>query len=166
MVQREEYWRQVSRIGSGAYGSVWLEKCVQGHRDVEVQAVKEVSTRPLRSGLQIDYSRELEAIAKFSHDKVSSETRLTAIGLQLLKSRKYAHCFIKSFGWYEREEKLFIAMEYLQHGDLEQYLSRIPPLPEEAAGDITYQILEGLSYMHDNRFAHRDLKPGVRLCSI
>jgi hypothetical protein len=71
VVHREEYWRQISRIGSGAYGSVWLEKCVQGHQDVEVRAVKEVSTRPLRSGRQIDYDRELEAVAKFSHDKVS-----------------------------------------------------------------------------------------------
>jgi hypothetical protein len=71
VVHRQEYWRQISRIGSGAYGSVWLEKCVQGHQDVEVRAVKEVSTRPLRSGRQIDYDRELEAVAKFSHDKVS-----------------------------------------------------------------------------------------------
>lgn len=53
-------------------------------------------------------------------------------------------------------------MEYLAHGDLEQYLSRTSPLSEQAAGDVTYQILEGLSYMHDNGFAHRDLKPGVR----
>ena len=80
----------------------------------------------------------------------------------LLKPLKYAHCFVKSFGWYEGEEALFIAMEYLQHGDLEQYLSKASPLSEEAAGDVTYQILEGLSYMHDNWFAHRDLKPGVR----
>jgi serine/threonine protein kinase len=53
-------------------------------------------------------------------------------------------------------------MEYLKLGDLEQYLSRMPPLLEEAAGDVIYQILEGLSYMHKNSFAHRDLKPGVR----
>jgi serine/threonine protein kinase len=83
-------------------------------------------------------------------------------GILLLKPMKYVHCFVKSFGWYEGEEALFIAMEYLAHGDLEQYLSRASPLSEEAAGDITYQILEGLSYMHDNGFAHRDLKPGVR----
>lgn len=56
-------------------------------------------------------------------------------------------------------------MEYLPHGDLEQYLSGTPPLLEEAAGDVVYQILEGLSYMHENRFAHRDLKPGVRVYS-
>ena len=55
-------------------------------------------------------------------------------------------------------------MEYLPQGDLEQYMfSRTQgPLSEEAAGEITYQVLEGLTYMHDNLFAHRDLKPGVR----
>jgi hypothetical protein len=74
VVQREEYWRQISQIGSGAYGSVWLEKCVQGHQDVELRAVKRVSTRPLRSGREIDYNQELKAVAKFSHDKVSPKT--------------------------------------------------------------------------------------------
>ena len=76
VVQREEYWRQVQHIGSGAYGSVWLEECVQGHRDVEFRAIKKVSTRPLRSGRVIDYSQELKAVAKFSHDKVSTKSQL------------------------------------------------------------------------------------------
>ena len=56
-------------------------------------------------------------------------------------------------------------MEYLPEGDLEHYMANNTPLSEEAAGDTIYQILEGLSYMHDNRFAHRDLKPGVRFQS-
>ena len=71
VVQREEHWLQIQQIGSGAYGSVWLEKCVQGQQGVELRAIKKVSTRPLRSGIQIDYSQELKAITKFSHEKVS-----------------------------------------------------------------------------------------------
>jgi hypothetical protein len=70
---RKEYWRRVSLVGAGSYGRVWLEKCVQGHRDVEIRAVKQVSIRPLGTGTHIDYGRELEAIAKFSHNKVSAK---------------------------------------------------------------------------------------------
>lgn len=51
-------------------------------------------------------------------------------------------------------------MEYFPYGDLQRYLTR--PLPEREAREIISQVLEGLKHMHDNRFIHRDLKPGVR----
>lgn len=57
-------------------------------------------------------------------------------------------------------------MEYLELGDLFMYLYKkgpVPPLPEAEAKEITYQILDGLSMMHENGFAHRDLKPNVGL---
>lgn len=52
-------------------------------------------------------------------------------------------------------------MEYLELGDLLGYLDQRPPLPEAEAQDIASQILEGLDMMHENGFAHRDLKPNV-----
>ena len=65
LVSRSEHWQRQTRIGGGGFGSVWLEKCTKGHRDIQVRAVKriEISAR-------VDYNRELEAIAKFSHRKV------------------------------------------------------------------------------------------------
>ena len=70
-------------------------------------------------------------------------------------------CFVKSFGWYESPGCVFIAMEYFPLGDLQNYLSS--PLPEKDTQQVTHQVLEGLSFMHDNGFAHRDLKPNVSL---
>jgi calcium/calmodulin-dependent protein kinase I len=51
-------------------------------------------------------------------------------------------------------------MEYFSEGDLHKYLHS--PLSEKEAQVIVSQILEGLQFMHDRGFAHRDLKPAVR----
>ncbi|OQE41017.1 hypothetical protein PENCOP_c005G04847 [Penicillium coprophilum] len=144
LVTRSEHWQRQKRVGRGGFGCVWLEKRIKGGRpgalaqDGAVRAVKQIDTDP--SPRSIDFNRELEAIAKFSHPR-------------------YERCFVKSFGWYEGPSQLFIAMEYLELGDLFAYLQSRPPVPEAEAKEIAYQILEGLTMMHENGFAHRDLKP-------
>ncbi|KAL4878491.1 kinase-like domain-containing protein [Aspergillus karnatakaensis] len=70
----------------------------------------------------IDYKRELEALAKFSN-------------------KEYRDYLVKSFGWYESDNCIFITMEYFEFGDLQKYL-RVP-----------------LPFMHQDGFTHRDLKP-------
>lgn len=50
-------------------------------------------------------------------------------------------------------------MEYLPRGDLSRYLEN--RLPEAEASLVILQVLEGLDFMHRNKFAHRDLKPNV-----
>ncbi|KAF7544868.1 hypothetical protein G7Z17_g9615 [Cylindrodendrum hubeiense] len=135
-IRVEETWRREKELGNGTFGRVWLEGCVAGPATGKLRAVKEIDKNSAVSF--IDYSRELEAVAKFSHEK-------------------YVHCFVECYGWYESEHMVFIAMEYLQHGDLQKYLNR--PFPEAQVKDIAAQLVEGLGYMHDNGFTHRDLKP-------
>lgn len=65
-IRKEEKWTRVKELGRGSFGTVWLERCIQGDRKEEVRAVKKV--QKLESS---DYYRELEAIALFSHTKVS-----------------------------------------------------------------------------------------------
>ena len=85
-----------------------------------------------------------------------------AVGLTYLE---YVHCFVESYGWFESQKAVFIAMEYHEHGDLQQYMTNT--FSEEEARNISLQLAEGLRFMHANRFAHRDLKPAVgQPCSI
>lgn len=62
-------------------------------------------------------------------------------------------------GWYESEKSIFIAMEYIQYGDLNSCLTE--SLPEDEARKIAYQVVDGLVFLHANSFVHRDIKPKV-----
>lgn len=50
-------------------------------------------------------------------------------------------------------------MQYFPHGDLQSHISQALPIDETCT--ITRQILQGISFMHQNKVAHRDLKPAV-----
>lgn len=69
----EETWIRREKIGSGTFGNVWLQECVDGKNDNigRFRAVKEIAKRKCEDGsAPIEYNRELEAIAKFSQSKV------------------------------------------------------------------------------------------------
>lgn len=71
----EETWQKERRLGRGGFGTVWLERRIQGSNAsrAEVRAVKEIQ-KPVGSDddAVIDYTCELEAVAKFSHSKVGA----------------------------------------------------------------------------------------------
>jgi len=56
-------------------------------------------------------------------------------------------------------EALYVAMEYPDEGDLTILIGT--PLPQETVQNISKQMLEGPQVMHQQRIAHRDLKPTV-----
>lgn len=66
-------------------------------------------------------------------------------------------------GWYQHLEEnfIYIAMEYLEHGDLGQYCKAFGTQAKANVKEITKQILEGLQVLHNRQICHRDLKPEV-----
>lgn len=67
------------------------------------------------------------------------------------------------FNWYVDVpgDFIFIAMEYLEGGDLKQYMQKNPAEAKRNAKTITQQLLEGLAVLHEKGIIHRDLKPQV-----
>ncbi|KAL0635177.1 hypothetical protein Q9L58_005902 [Maublancomyces gigas] len=54
---------------------------------------------------------------------------------------------------------VFLAMEYIEHGDLNQYLNDYGPCSPSNARAITKQLLDGLVTLHELKITHRDIKP-------
>lgn len=57
----------------------------------------------------------------------------------------------------------YIAMEYIAHGDLGQYITEYGEKAKSEVKEITTQILGGLVVLHEKEICHRDLKPQVNL---
>ena len=53
-------------------------------------------------------------------------------------------------------------MDYIANGDLQRYLNQQRrPLSEGDTKTISFQVVEGLCYLHGEGFSHRDLKLSV-----
>ncbi|MCJ1404811.1 hypothetical protein MMC11_008037 [Xylographa trunciseda] len=124
-------WSRIKELGHGGFGTVWLEREQNG----ELRAVKEVR-KQIHGTKAADYLRELLAMAYFSKEET---------------------CFVEFFGWYENDVSIFIAMEYLELGDLQHRV--LGPMPENDSKSIIFQLAEGLNFMHQKHFTPRDLKP-------
>jgi calcium/calmodulin-dependent protein kinase I len=123
----EEEWKRQRELGNGMYGRIWLERCLAGARQGELRAVKEIVKNRSKAA-PVDYAREQEAIAKFLNCRVCNLLRRYSPNLTQIQ---YKFCFVQSDGWYESRSSVFISMEYLEHADLQKYITH--PFPEEEA---------------------------------
>lgn len=62
-------------------------------------------------------------------------------------------------GAFYKEPYAVLALEYMDAGNLQQYLETVGALPEKVAAAVSYQILWALAYLRVERKLHRDLKP-------
>lgn len=73
-------------------------------------------------------------------------------------SSNYNH-IIKQYGTFIEEEKIILVTEYMDGGDLSNFIKINGPLKENCLQDIIKQILYGLYDLHNNNIIHRDIKP-------
>lgn len=143
----EEDWKEVAkagaieelgRLGEGASGSVTRCKLRGGST---VFALKAITSNP-NPELQKQILREL----------------------QFNRTCNSPH-IVKYYGTFLNEElaSIFIAMEYCGGGSLEAIYKRVKSrggrIGEKVLGKIAEGVLSGLSYLHERRIIHRDIKP-------
>ncbi|TVP77168.1 MAG: serine/threonine protein kinase [Gemmatimonadales bacterium] len=128
-------YRILSLLGEGAMGAVWLGEHIRiGRKD---------AVKVLRPALV----RDEEAIARFTRGARN------ASGL-----RHPNVCAIYDFGTTE-DGAHFLAMEYVDGGNLSDLLDETGRLPVERAVPLLLQAAGALQVAHDREIIHRDLKP-------
>jgi len=123
-------------IGQGTFGKVKkaTEKNKSGHK--QVVAVKILGGKSFGTNELKAFLNECDILSEIAHPNVP-----------LLH------------GVHEYNRKYAMIMEYASGGELFERIQAQGSFNEEAAANITRQLLSVLKYIHEKKVAHRDLKP-------
>ena len=127
-------YRIKSELGRGGMGVVYQAEDAKLERKVALKFLPPELTEDPEARER--FVREAKAAAALSHNHI---------------------CTVYEIG--EGENRLFIAMEYIEGESLRQKIAK-GPLPHAAALDIAIQVAEGLGEAHKKKIIHRDIKPG------
>ena len=125
-------YRILEPLGQGATAVVYRAQDLTG-RQVALKALNSVAaSQPhMRSCFEMEY----RTLARLRHPGI-----------------------LRVYDAGEANGRLFIAMELVEGGTLEQFLQRAKAIGEVAAIDIARQVAEALEYIHGLGYVHRDVK--------
>lgn len=125
----------VGLIGKGAFATVYqLATKAEGH----LVAAKELEKRRFMKNGVLDrkLDNELQIMKEISHPNI-----------------------VQYIDYHDHANHLYIIMEFVPCGDLQQYLGLHGPLSEDLGKKMAAQVLDSLAYLHTKKITHRDIKP-------
>lgn len=113
--------------------------------------------------LHVCYNRETNIkrfVKIYRKDLITNELTKAAIEqeISILKILDHPN-IVKIFEYFEEVKRLFLVMEYCKGGDFFSEILKRESLDEYSAANAMQQLFSAVSYMHDNRIVHRNIKP-------
>ncbi|XP_037829105.1 serine/threonine-protein kinase MAK isoform X7 [Kryptolebias marmoratus] len=125
------------QLGDGTYGSVLMG---QSNESGELVAIKKMK-RKFYSWEECMNLREVKSLKKLNHANV-----------------------VKLKEVIRENDHLYFVFEYMKENLYQLMKDRKKLFPESVIRNISFQILQGLSFIHKHGFFHRDMKPENLLC--
>ncbi|XP_056594920.1 serine/threonine-protein kinase MAK isoform X2 [Triplophysa dalaica] len=127
----------LKQLGDGTYGSVLMGKSNESGELVAIKRMK----RKFYSWEECINLREVKSLKKLNHANV-----------------------VKLKEVIRENDHLYFVFEYMKENLYQLMKNRTKLFPESVIRNISFQILQGLSFIHKNGFFHRDMKPENLLC--
>ncbi|XP_062235662.1 serine/threonine-protein kinase MAK isoform X6 [Platichthys flesus] len=125
------------QLGDGTYGSVVMGRSNESGELVAIKRMK----RKFYSWEECMNLREVKSLKKLNHANV-----------------------VKLKEVIRENDHLYFVFEYMKENLYQLMKDRKKLFPESAIRNISFQILQGLSFIHKHGFFHRDMKPENLLC--
>ncbi|XP_078137080.1 serine/threonine-protein kinase MAK isoform X1 [Sander vitreus] len=125
------------QLGDGTYGSVLMGRSNESGELVAIKRMK----RKFYSWEECMNLREVKSLKKLNHANV-----------------------VKLKEVIRENDHLYFVFEYMKENLYQLMKDRKKLFPESVIRNISFQILQGLSFIHKHGFFHRDMKPENLLC--
>eukprot|EP01138_Halocafeteria_seosinensis_P006419 gb/GECG01006562.1/.p1 GENE.gb/GECG01006562.1/~~gb/GECG01006562.1/.p1 ORF type:complete len:1077 (+),score=104.96 gb/GECG01006562.1/:1-3231(+) len=121
-------------LGKGTFGKVKLGKHLLTNEPVAIKILEKSRIKEIADVERV--TREIKILKRARHDNV-----------------------IQLFEVIDATDQIYLVMEYLDGGELFDYIVRKKRLTDQEARQFFHGVLDGLHYLHEMGVVHRDLKP-------
>ena len=128
-----DIYEELEELGEGAYGVV-KKVCLKDNPET-VRAMKIISKEYIVEGQSQKLMDEIQILKKLEHPNI-----------------------MKIYEYYDDSKNIYIVSELCDQGDLLGKMRKLGSMSEVVVKFLMDQILNALSYLHDNRIFHGDIK--------
>ncbi|GKZ30092.1 hypothetical protein AbraIFM66950_007786 [Aspergillus brasiliensis] len=148
-------WQLGRTLGSGVSGRVRLAKHSVTGQLAAIKIVSKKSAAITQSASIAGMDKKANRVGGIGARQIPSGLEREVVIMKLIEHPNV----INLYDVWENRGELYLVLEFVEGGELFDYVSRNAPLREEEAVRIFGQIIAGLGYCHRFNICHRDLKP-------
>ena len=127
-------YKYIEKLAKGSFGTVVHVLDKNKNQDLAIKIINKSGSTP-------------DSIRKMKEE------------ITILKQLKHEN-IVQFYGYEETNSKLYIIMQYLKYGTLNEYINQNKgKITEENASIIIHKILSATDYLHNKQIFHRDIKP-------
>ena len=104
-------------------------------------------------------TKKIYAIKEINKNKYSDTDKYSLINNEIKIHKPLEHPnIVKLIDTFERNEKLYLLLEYCENNDLSALLKKRKKLKEVEVIYYIARLIEAIKYLHEHRIVHRDIK--------